>query len=96
VNTSVRVEQRVRVFLLTLAPEPRRAIWRAIKRLPAGDTKLLEGKLAGWSRLRVSGYWVLFKETADRGVRKMNCVFAERRSVVCEMFAELLAGELVE
>lgn len=95
-NTSVRVEQRVRDFLLTLAPEPRRAIWRAIKKLPAGDVKLLEGKLAGWSRLRVSGYRVLLKESAQEGMRQIHCVFAERRSVVYELFAELLAHELIE
>jgi mRNA-degrading endonuclease RelE of RelBE toxin-antitoxin system len=96
VNTPVRVEQRVRDFLLTLAPEPRRANWRAIKKLPAGDVKLLEGTLAGWSRLRVSGYRVLLKETSHLGTRQIHCVFAERRSVVYEMFAELLASELVE
>jgi mRNA-degrading endonuclease RelE of RelBE toxin-antitoxin system len=96
VNTQVRVEQRVRDFLLRLAPEPRRAMWRAIKKLPAGDVKLLEGKLSGWSRLRVTTHRVLFKETAEGGIRKINCVFAERRSVVYEMFAELLASELVE
>jgi len=96
VNTQVCVEQRVRDFLLALAPEPRRAIWRAIKKLPAGDVKLLEGKLAGWSRLRVSGYRVLIKEASQMGTRQIYCVFAERRSVVYEMFAELLANELLE
>ena len=95
-NTQVRVEQRVRDFLHTLAPEPRRAMWRAIKKLPAGDVKLLEGKLTGWSRLRVTEHRVLFRESAEGGVRKINCVFAERRSVVYEMFAELLASELLE
>lgn len=90
----VRVEERVRDFLHALAPEPRRAIWQAIKKLPAGDVKLLEGKLSGWSRLRVSGYRVLLKETSSSGERQIRCEFAERRSVVYEMFAELLANEL--
>ena len=58
--------------------------------------KRLEGKLSGWSRLRVVSHRVLFKETAAGGIRKINCVFAERRGVVYEMFAELLASELVE
>jgi mRNA-degrading endonuclease RelE of RelBE toxin-antitoxin system len=96
VNTQVRAEERVRVFLVTLAPEPRRALWQAIKKLPAGDVKLLEGKLSGWSRLRVSGYRVLFRATAEGGTRNISCVFAEKRSVVYEMFAELLAREFVE
>jgi len=44
----------------------------------------------------VSGYRVLFKETTHRGARAINCIFAERRSVVYELFAELLADELAE
>jgi mRNA-degrading endonuclease RelE of RelBE toxin-antitoxin system len=98
VKTQVCVEQRVRNFLHTLAPAPRRAVWQAIKALErdAGDIKLLEGKLSGWSRLRVTGYRVLFQENAAGGIRKISCVFAERRGVVYEMFAELLAGELME
>ena len=95
-NKQVRVEQRMRDFLRTLAPEPRRAMWQAVKKLPAGDVRPLEGKLTGWSRLRVAGHRVLFRETAGGGVRKIHCVFAERRSVVYEMFAELLANELME
>ena len=71
-------------------------MWRAVKKLPAGDVKRLEGMLAGWSRLRVTEHRVLFRETAEGGVRKINCVFAENRSVVYEMFAELLANELME
>lgn len=44
-------------FLGTLAPEPRRAIVRAMKDLPkrAGDIKALEGQLGGFLRLRVKG-----------------------------------------
>ena len=97
-KTQVCVAQRVRDFLHTLAPAPRRALWQAIKALERdeGDIKPMEGKLSGWSRLRVTGYRVLFKETAAGGIRKINCVFAERRGVVYEMFAELLAGELME
>lgn len=95
-KTEVLVAGRVRQFLCSLAPEPKRALNRAIKGLERdeGDIKRLDGKLAGWSRLRVSGYRVVFKETASQDVRQINCVFAERRSVVYEMFAELLADEL--
>lgn len=88
----------MRVFLHALAPAPRRSLWLAIKALERdeGDIKRLEGKLSGWSRLRVTGYRVLFKETAVSGIRKINCAFVERRGVVYEMFAELLASELLE
>lgn len=95
-KTEVLVADQVRQFVRSLAPQPRHTLTRAIKRLERdeGDIKRLEGKLVGFSRLRVSGYRVLFRETAHRGARTINCVFAERRSVVYELFAELLADEL--
>ena len=95
-KTEVFVAGRVCLYVRSLAPVPRQALHRAIKGLARdeGDIKRLEGKLSGWSRLRVTHHRVLFHETADGGVRKINCVFVERRSVVYEMFAELLANEL--
>jgi mRNA-degrading endonuclease RelE of RelBE toxin-antitoxin system len=95
-RTEVRVSSQVEGFVKSLAPEPRRALRQGIKALAqdSGDIRILEGKLAGWCRLRVGGYRVLFKETSESGVRVVNCVFAQRRSVVYEMFAELLADEL--
>jgi mRNA-degrading endonuclease RelE of RelBE toxin-antitoxin system len=84
-------------FVKSRAPGPRQALRRAIKGLAAeqGDTKALEGRLAGWSRLRVSSYRVLYKETAERGVRLINCAYANHRSAVYERFQQLLADELV-
>jgi mRNA-degrading endonuclease RelE of RelBE toxin-antitoxin system len=97
-KTEVLVAERVRLYVRSQAPAPRQALHRAVKALAKdqGDIKRLEGKLSGWSRLRVTEHRVLFRETADRGVRKINCVFAEKRSVVYEMFAELLANELLD
>jgi mRNA-degrading endonuclease RelE of RelBE toxin-antitoxin system len=67
-KTEVLVADQVRRFVRSLAPQPRHALTRAIKRLERGegDIKRLEGKLVGFLRLRVSGYRVLFKETARR------------------------------
>ena len=96
-RAEVRVGPEVEKFVKSLAPEPRRALSRAIKGLakPEGDIKLLEGKLGGWHRLRVGGYRVVYKETAQSGTRVVNCVYANHRSVVYEMFAELLADQLI-
>jgi mRNA-degrading endonuclease RelE of RelBE toxin-antitoxin system len=95
-RTEVRIAPQVKEFLRALAPEPRKALSRGIKNLARGEgnTKLLEGKLTGWHRLRVTAYRVLYKETAEIGVRVINCVYANHRSVVYEMFAQLLADEL--
>jgi mRNA-degrading endonuclease RelE of RelBE toxin-antitoxin system len=61
-----------------------------------GEIRLLEGKLAGWKRLRVGGYRVIYNETLESGKRVINCVYANRRSIVYELFAELLADELTD
>jgi len=55
VNTRVIIRQRVRAFLQTLAPEPRRRLWRGLKDLAEdkGDLKQLEGNLHPFWRLRV-------------------------------------------
>jgi mRNA-degrading endonuclease RelE of RelBE toxin-antitoxin system len=96
-KVDVRVGPQVEKFVKALAPEPRQALRRAIKALAKdqGDTKTLEGKLSGWHRLRVAGYRVLYKETAESGARVINCVCANHRSVVYEMFAQLLADQLI-
>lgn len=96
-KTEVRVAPQVAQFVKARAPEPRRALTLAIKALSKdqGDIKLLEGKLAAWQRLRVSSYRVIFKETVERGTRVVNCVYANHRSVVYELFQQLLADELI-
>jgi len=95
-KTEVRVAPQVEEFVKSRAPEPRHALRKAIKGLAAeqGDIKALEGKLAGWNRLRVSSYRALYKETAEGGVRVISCVYVNRRSVVYELFQLLLADEL--
>ena len=93
----VRVGPQVEEFVKSLAPESRQALRRAIKGLSRerGDIKILEGKLAGWHRLRVASYRVIFMETAEAGTRVINCVYGSHRSVIYEMFAQLLADELI-
>jgi mRNA-degrading endonuclease RelE of RelBE toxin-antitoxin system len=97
-KTKIRVEAQVEAFVKSLAPEPRRRLRMAIKRLAEGrgDIKALEGKLAGYSRLSVPGYRVIFKEHAERGTRIIDCVFAERRALVYEIFVSLLTEQMME
>lgn len=70
-RTEVRVALQVDQSVKSRGPGPRQALEKAIKGLAAeqGDIKALEGKLGGWNRLRVSSYRVLYKETAESGVR---------------------------
>jgi mRNA-degrading endonuclease RelE of RelBE toxin-antitoxin system len=59
-----------------------------------GDIKQLEGKLQGYSRLRVSGHRVIFRERSDHGERIIDCIFAEKRAIVYDLFIKLAAESL--
>jgi hypothetical protein len=54
----------------------------------------LEGKLEGYSRLRVAGHRVIFWERAERGERIIDCVFAEKRAIVYDLFVRLLSESI--
>jgi mRNA-degrading endonuclease RelE of RelBE toxin-antitoxin system len=94
----IRVESQVEAFVKSLAPIPRRRLRLAVRGLATGrgDIKSLEGTLAGYSRLSVTGYRVIFKERAERGIRIIDCVFAERRALVYEIFVHLLAEQTMD
>ncbi|MGO8928948.1 MAG: type II toxin-antitoxin system RelE family toxin [Limisphaerales bacterium] len=80
----------------SLAPEPRRRLINALKALAhdRGDIQRLEGKLEGYSRLRVAGHRVIFCERAERGERIIDCVFAEKRAIVYDLFIRLLSESI--
>ena len=89
----VELSPQVVEFVRRLAPEPRRMLRQALRGLAKdrGDIKVLEGPLDGYCRLRVHGYRVVFCY-AEQG--KIQCVFAERRSIVYEVFAHVLSEKL--
>ena len=95
-KTRVSVSAPVIAFVKSLAPEPRRKLTLAIKALAGdrGDVKRLEGKLEGYSRLRVSGHRVLFREVFRGAGRVIDCVFAEKRSIVYDLYVQITAEEL--
>jgi mRNA-degrading endonuclease RelE of RelBE toxin-antitoxin system len=97
-KTKIRVEEQVEAFVKSLAPDPRKRLRMAIKGLAdgEGDIKALEGNLGGYSRLRLAGYRVIFKERSDRGTRVIDCIFAERRPLVYELFVGLLTEQAME
>jgi mRNA-degrading endonuclease RelE of RelBE toxin-antitoxin system len=96
--TKVRVTAQVEGFVKSLAPDPRKALRTGIKSLAAGqgDIKHLEGDLVGWSRLRVHTYRVVFKEIWTDGQRIVDCVYANRRSVVYDLFKEILRNQFLK
>ena len=97
-RTRIRVEAQVEAFVTSLAPDPRHRLRLAIKGLAdgRGDIKSLEGNLAGYCRSGVTGYRVIYKERAERGVRVIDCVFAEHRALVYEIFTRILTEQAVD
>lgn len=82
-------------FLKSLPPEPRRRLRSAIRELEhgRGDIRALEKPLDGYCRLRVGGYRVIL---AFRPGDTVECVFAERRSVVYEILEDRLRHRIHE
>lgn len=89
----VELSEQVVEFVRQLPPEPRRTLRRALRDLARerGDIKSLEGPLDGYSRLRVGPYRVVLSYAKRRTIQ---CVFAERRSIVYELLVELLESRL--
>jgi len=94
----VELDPQVADFVRSLAPEPRKRLRAALHGLEQekGDIKQLEADLAGYTRLRIGAYRVIVRFYADRGNRVARCVFAEKRSVVYELFAEILREQSSE
>jgi mRNA-degrading endonuclease RelE of RelBE toxin-antitoxin system len=96
VKARVIVGQRVKDFLETLAPVPRRKLWRGLKGLAhdQGDIKQLEGKLAPYWRLRVDRMRVIYEPRSVAGERQLVCFFAGHRATVYAVLEQLLTSGL--
>jgi mRNA-degrading endonuclease RelE of RelBE toxin-antitoxin system len=97
-NTRVIVKQRVKDFLQTLAPEPRRKLWRGLKALAQdkGDLKQLEGNLHPFWRLRVDRMRVIYEPRFVAGERQLVCFFADHRATVYAVLEQLLVSGMVK
>lgn len=97
-RTKIKIGPHAENFIRTLSPAPKRVLRQGIKGLEKniGDLKQLEGRLAGYSRLRIGRIRVIFKVEAIRGKRVIFCVYVNFRPVVYELFGQLLASGLIE
>ncbi len=98
VKARVRLGSQVVDFIGKLAPEPKRALREALKGVADGrsDTKLLEGKLNGFFRLRSGRIRVIYQDRTVAGERQICCFYADYRASVYDVFEQLLAAEVVE
>lgn len=92
-SVRVRLAAQVVDFVRSQAPEPRRRLRRALRELASGkgDVRPLEGPLQDYARLRAGPYRIILRYATTRMI---DCVFAERRSLVYEMFAETMLERL--
>jgi len=91
----IKISDQVAAFIKGLAPEPRRKLRLALKALAKGqgDIKVLDGALSSYSRLRISDYRIIF---FPRSVNEIECIYAEKRSIVYEVFAAALRENLAK
>ncbi len=89
----VEISAQVEDFFRRQAPEPRRRLRQALRRLEneAGDIRALEGPLAGYHRLRVGAYRIIFAYAPPR----IRCIHAERRDIVYSVFSAALQQQLL-
>lgn len=89
----VRLAAQVVEFVRSQAPEPRRRLRRALRDLATEkvDVKPLEGPLQDYCRLRVGSYRIILRYASAKTI---ECIFAERRSLVYEVFAERMLARL--
>ena len=92
---------QVHHYIHSKAPVPRREMLKEIKSLAAWDgredlprIRHLEDDMAGYSRLRIKGERVIFRQAFENGQRVIKCLFAKERSTVYEIFRQLLLDEL--
>ncbi|MBE7540063.1 MAG: hypothetical protein HS122_16840 [Opitutaceae bacterium] len=82
---NLRVATQIIDFAKRLSPEQRRMVKRALQDLchERGDLRALEGGLAGYYRLRVGKFRLIFSHAEDGSI---DAVFIEERSLVYEVF----------
>jgi mRNA-degrading endonuclease RelE of RelBE toxin-antitoxin system len=96
--TKIEVSEQVVRFVTSRAPEPRRKLREALRALAheRGDIRALEGPLQDYHRLRVAGYRIIFAYRSAGKRRTIDCIFAERRSAVYDVFEQILKKHLLE
>ena len=86
----VEIERQVLNFVGSLAPEPRRLIREALRKLVQEkvDIRALEGELEGFYRLRVGRYRIIFDYRREGRKQAIRCVYAAHRTLIYEVFAQ--------
>lgn len=86
----ISASDQVASWLTALPPETKKRVRQALRGLARGrgDIKGLQGDLEGFSRLRVGGLRILYRQIS---ARELRLEYASTRDVVYEMFRQFLA-----
>ena len=92
-SIEVVIKEELYLFLRRLAPEPRRAMRRALKDLQKerGDIRSLDQALTGYYRLRAGKFRIIFRYKDENTI---DALYAAERGIVYEVFEEQFAKKL--
>jgi mRNA-degrading endonuclease RelE of RelBE toxin-antitoxin system len=95
-RTEVQWSGQAKDFVAGLAPDQKKKLRSGIRGLAddQGDIKPLVDELTGYQRLRVGDFRVVYREAFERGKPVRKCLFAERRSVVYELFRQMVLDDI--
>jgi mRNA-degrading endonuclease RelE of RelBE toxin-antitoxin system len=88
----ISASDQVASWLTALPPQTKKRVRTALRNLARGqgDIKGLQGDLEGFSRLRIGGLRILYRQTSAREIR---LEYANTRDVVYEMFRQFLTAQ---
>ena len=91
----VLVEAQPLAFIRRQSPDARTKLRAAIHAIERGDLfpDPLEDELEGFYKLRVENCRLILQHESGDTAPLFKVVFAERRSVVCEMFRQIIGLE---
>ena len=88
----ISASEQVAAWLIALPPQTKKRVRSALRNLARGhgDIKGLQGDLEGFSRLRIGGIRVLYRQIS---ARELRLEYANTRDVVYELFRQFLASQ---
>lgn len=88
----ISASDQVAAWLTALPPQTKKRVRSALRNLTRGhrDVKGLQGDLEGFSRLRIGGIRILYRQTS---ARELRLEYANTRDVAYEMFRQFLSEQ---
>ena len=95
-KAEVLLAGQVKDFLASLAPDSKRKLRAGLCGLETdrGDIEELVDDLTGYRRLRVGSFRVIYQEGFKEGRPVRECVYANYRNVVYELFARMILDDV--